>query len=192
MPPHRIERRGKLKRNPMRQSPCPRPDPIEREIEVALRPRAFIRDGECFSFVSGLEAVALRIEQLIESDPIRAFALYETLLAGCTAKANELDDSSGNFGQFAGDVICGWIKARCAGDLDRDETAVMLLGWMDDDPFAFFHDLEKPVVEAFDKSGLAAFERRVRARFEALLAVAPVPGALPGDQPHYWRDIGAQ
>jgi len=171
----------------MRQSSCPQPDPIEREIEVALRPRAFIRDGECFSFVNGLEAVASRIEQLIENDPKRVCALYETLLAGCTAKANELDDSSGNFGQFAGAVICGWIKARCAGDRDRDETVVMLLAWMDDDPFAFFHDLEKPVAEAFDRGGLAAFERRVRSRFDALLAVAPVPGAIPGEQPEYWR-----
>jgi len=171
----------------MRQSSCPQPDPIEREIEVALRPRAFIRDGECFSFVNGLEAVASRIVHLIDNDPRRACALYETFLAGCTAKANELDDSSGNFGQFAGDVICRWIKARCAGDCDRDETVVMLLGWMDDDPFAFFHDLEKQVVEAFDRSGLVPFERRVRSRFEALLAVAPVPGALLGDQPHYWR-----
>ena len=184
---HQIERRGKLKRRPMRRSSSPQPDPFEREIEVALRPRAFIRDGECFSFVNGLEALASRIEQLIQSDPKRACALYETFLAGCTAKANELDDSSGNFGQFVGDVICGWIKARCAGDLDRDETVVMLLGWMDDDPFAFFHDLEKPLVEAYDRSGLAAFERRVRSRFEALLVVAPVPGALPGDQPEYWR-----
>jgi hypothetical protein len=171
----------------MRRSSSPQPDPFEREIEVALRPRAFIRDGECFSFVNGLEALASRIEQLIQSDPKRACALYETFLAGCTAKANELDDSSGNFGQFVGDVICGWIKARCAGDLDRDETVVMLLGWMDDDPFAFFHDLEKPLVEAYDRSGLAAFERRVRSRFEALLVVAPVPGALPGDQPEYWQ-----
>jgi hypothetical protein len=76
-------------------------DPIERDIEVALKPRAFIRDGECFSFVNGLEAVASRIEQLVPSDPARACALYETFLAGCTAKANELDDSSGQFGQFA-------------------------------------------------------------------------------------------
>jgi len=32
-------------------------DPIERDIEVALKPRAFIRDGECFSFVNGLDEV---------------------------------------------------------------------------------------------------------------------------------------
>lgn len=85
-------------------------DPIEREIEVALKPRAFIPDGERFSFVSGLEAVATKIEQLTQSDPGRACALYETFRAGYTAKANELDYSGGNFGQFADDIICGWIK----------------------------------------------------------------------------------
>ncbi len=162
-------------------------DPIERDIEAALRPRSFIRDGECFSFVNGLETVASKIEQLVQREPVRACGLYETFLAGCTAKANELDDSSGSFGQFAGDIICGWIKARSAVDIDRDETVALLLAWMDDDPFAFFHELEKQLVEAFDTSGLAAFERRIRSRFEAALTVTPAPDALPGDRPEYWR-----
>ncbi len=162
-------------------------DPIERDIEAALKPRTFIRDGECFSFVSGLETVASKFEQLVQSDPGRACGLYATFLAGCTAKANELDDSSGYFGQFAGDIICGWIKARCASDTDRDETVVMLLAWMDDDPFAFFHELEKQVVEAFDAHGLAAFEQRIRSRFEAALMSTEAPEALSGDRPEYWR-----
>lgn len=182
-----IEQRGKLKQAPMRRDPGHEADPIEQAIEASLKPRAFIHDRECFSFVNGLEAVAAKIVELIESDPQRACTLYEAFLAGCTAKANELDDSIGMFGQFAGDVICGWIKARCAGGTDRDETAVMLLAWMDDDPFAFFHDLEKPVIEAFDRNGLAAFERRVRSRFEALAATAADPEALPGDRPEYLR-----
>ena len=75
-------------------------DPIERQIESALRPGAFIRDGECFSFVSGLEEVAAAIDKLIATDPTRAVVLYESFLAGCHAKADELDDSSGSFGQF--------------------------------------------------------------------------------------------
>ena len=33
-------------------------------------------------------------------------------LRDATAKADELDDSSGSFGQFAKDLICLWIKAR--------------------------------------------------------------------------------
>jgi hypothetical protein len=162
-------------------------DIIEREIESTLRPRTFIRDGACFSFVNGLETVAAKVAALIGSDPRRAATLYETFLAGCAAKANELDDSSGGFGQFAGDIICGWIKARCAAEADRDETSAMLLAWMDDDPFAFFHDLQKPLVEAFDSQGLVAFERRIRLRFEAVATMEPEPEALPGDSPEHLR-----
>lgn len=57
-------------------------DPIERQIELAFHPGAFIRDGECFSFVSGLEEVAATIDKLIATDPARAAALYESFLAG--------------------------------------------------------------------------------------------------------------
>ena len=43
----------------------------------------------------------------------------------------------------------------------------MLLGWMDDDPYAFCYEIEKDAVTAFNKEGLAAFEKQMRARFEA-------------------------
>jgi hypothetical protein len=56
-------------------------DPMERQIELALHHGAFIRDGECFSFVSGLEEVAATIGKLIATDPARAAALYESFLA---------------------------------------------------------------------------------------------------------------
>jgi hypothetical protein len=46
-----------------------KPDPIERQVELALHPGAFIRDSECFSFVSGLEEVAAAIDKLIATDP---------------------------------------------------------------------------------------------------------------------------
>ena len=153
----------------MRMKPKPRSkaDPIEREIERALRPGAFIRDGECFSFVSGLETVAATVDKLITADPARAVALYETFLAGCHAKADELDDSSGSFGQFAQDAICGWIRARQASVADPGRTASTLLGWMDDDPYAFCYEIEKVAVAAFDKAELEAFERQIRARLEA-------------------------
>jgi hypothetical protein len=44
-------------------------DPIERQIELALHPGAFIRDGECFSFVSGLEEVAATMDKLWRPTP---------------------------------------------------------------------------------------------------------------------------
>ena len=118
-------------------------DPIEHEIERMLNPGAFISDRACFSFVSDLDEVAAKIANLTGSDPARAVALYETFLAGCYEKAEEIDDSSGSFGQFVDELFCGWIKARQAAGADPDETASRLLGWMDDDPYGFCYHLEK-------------------------------------------------
>jgi hypothetical protein len=148
-----------------------RRDPIENEIELALSPGEFIRDRACFSFVSSLEAVAGRIDILLKTDSARAAGLYEIFLAGCREKAEELDDSSGSFGQFAKVLICRWIKARQASGAPPDDTAATLLVWMDNDPYAFCYQIEKAVAEAFDKAGLAAFECLIRSRFEAIPSV---------------------
>jgi hypothetical protein len=144
-----------------------RRDPFENEIELAFSPGSFIRDRECFSFVSSLEAVADEIDILLKTDAARAARLYESFLAGCHLKAEELDDSSGSFGQFAKDLICRWIKARQKAGAKSNETAATLLGWMDNDPYAFCYEIEKDVASTFDKAGLAAFESLIRARFEA-------------------------
>jgi hypothetical protein len=144
-----------------------RRDPIENEIELALSPGEFIRDRACFSFVSSLEAVAGQIDILLNTDSARAAGLYETFLAGCHAKAEELDDSSGSFGQFAKDLICRWIKARQKASADPRDTASTFLAWMDDDPYAFCYQIENQVTKAFDRTGLAAFGSLIRVRFEA-------------------------
>jgi len=151
----------------MKRKPRGKVDPIERQIEVTLRPGEFIHDRACISFVSGLEEVAANIGKVTAMEPARSVTLCEAFLAGCHAKADELDDSSGSFGQFAKDLICRWIKARHAAGAGPDDTAAKLLGWMDNDPYAFCYQIEKEVARAFDKAGLAAFERLIRARFEA-------------------------
>jgi len=142
-------------------------DSIEREIELALNPGAFIPDGACFSFVSDLDDVAAKIAKLINNDTARAVTLYETFLAACYVKIEELDDSSGSFGQFVDELYCGWIKARQAGDADPDETASRLLSWMDQDDYGFCYHLEVDAVKVFDKANLAAFVKQVRTRFDA-------------------------
>ena len=147
-------------------------DPFERQIEHALHPGEFIHYRECFSFVSGLDQIAAEIKNMIATEPSRAAALCETFLAGCHAKVEQLDDSSGSFGMFVRDLICLWIKARQAGSADPDETASTLMAWMDDDPYAFCYEIEKDTTAAFDKAGRAAFEKQARARFEAASAEA--------------------
>ena len=142
-------------------------DPVERQIERAFLPGEFIYDRACFSFVRGLEQVLDKIKELIAAEPSRSVALCEVFLAGCHAKANELDDSSGSFGRFARELICLWIKARQASGAAPNETAETLLRWMDDDPYAFCYEIESDAAAAFDRAGRTAFEKLVRTRFEA-------------------------
>ena len=144
-----------------------RRDPLEAAIETALQPGRFIAYGAGWDFVSSLEGVAAQLERLVRADPGRAVSLYETFLAGCYEKAEELDDSSGNFGMLVVSLYCGWIKARQAAGADPDVTARLLLDRMEHDPYGFAYTLERDVVKVMSKDSLAAFERRVRARFEA-------------------------
>ena len=141
-------------------------DPLEREIETALDPGFFVSYRAGVGFVADLEAVAADVAALVDSDPARAVVLYETFLAGCYEKAEEVDDSGGSFGMFVTDLFCSWIRARQAVGADATETASRLLTWMDDDPYGFCHRLERDVVEVLDKAGRGAFTEQVRSRFE--------------------------
>jgi hypothetical protein len=93
-------------------------------------PGCFISYHADFSFVEELSTVEKQLAKLISTDPAQAVSLYETFLAGCYEKAEEIDGSSGSFGQFVGELYCGWIKARQAAGADPDETAAHLLAWM--------------------------------------------------------------
>jgi tetratricopeptide (TPR) repeat protein len=141
-------------------------DPLERTIELALSPGYFVGDRACTSFVNDLEEAEAAIEPLIESAPDRAVALYEAFLAGCYAKAGEVDDSSGSFGMFVEELFCRWIRGRQAAGAPPKETAGQLIAWMDDDPHGFCYGLEAKVSSTLDKAGLAALVQRVRERFD--------------------------
>jgi len=71
-----------------------RRDPIEQAMELALRLEDFIDYGAVWSFVSELEEVEQDIQNLLREEPARAVALYETFIAGCYEKTEEIDDSS--------------------------------------------------------------------------------------------------
>ena len=92
--------------------PRKRRDPMERLIETNLQPGRFIGWNEGFSFVSDLSRLEGEIAKLVASEPARAVTLYETFLAACNAKAEEVDDSDGEFGTFAGNLYCNWITSR--------------------------------------------------------------------------------
>jgi tetratricopeptide (TPR) repeat protein len=144
-----------------------RPDPVEAEIENALQPGRFVPDRACFRFVDRLEQVAARIGRLVTGESARAATLYESFLAGCYEKAEEVDDSSGSFGTFAQTLICGWITARQAAGARPQQTASRLSSWMDTDQYGFCHQLERQAATALDAAGLAAFTDQIQARFDA-------------------------
>ncbi len=152
---------------------------VERRIESALAPGRFISYKVNFEFVRELEAAEKQIARLVLTEPGRAAPLYESFLAGCYAKAEEIDDSSGTFGQFIGKLFCGWIIARQAACADPDDTVARLLVWMDNDPYGFSYQLETDAAKVLDKAGIAAFEKLIRARFEAAGAAPSVPGRSP-------------
>lgn len=176
----------------MTRKPRTTADPMEDQIERALQPGAFIAYAACSTFVGHLEQIAARIAQLINSDPPRAVALYEAFLAACHVKVEELDDSSGSFGQFVLDLYCGWITARQADGADPAATAARLLACMDDDDYGLCHRLDTEAARVFDKANLAAFVALVRARFDAAAgAPATNEGALRDHSAYLRRRWGA-
>ncbi|HXV62725.1 MAG TPA: hypothetical protein VEK15_18645 [Vicinamibacteria bacterium] len=151
-------------------------------MEPALRPGRFVRQGDTFAFVKGLERLAARIDPLVSSEPEQAANLYEALLAGCYAKTEEIDDSSGSFGVFMQRLCCRWVIARQSGGRSPEETARILVRWIDTDEFGYTSDLDHDVVGVLDERGLAAFVRLSRARFgEASKEAGRRVGKIGGD-----------
>lgn len=147
-------------------------DPMEKAIEAVLSPGRFISYNAAWSFVEDVEGVADDIGKIIREEPERAARLYELFIAACHEKADEIDDSSGNFGMLVEELFQGWIKACQGANFDADETAISLLSWMEDDPYGFCHDLDREVGKVLDKKGQEAFIRQIRAKLES----APIQG----------------
>jgi len=108
-----------------------RSDPLEGAIEDALHPGWSISWREGTEFVAGLEETVSRLEKLVATDAPRAVVLYEAFIAGCYEKAEEVDDSGGEFGQFVEGLFLAWIQARQAAGAAPDHTVRALLRWID-------------------------------------------------------------
>ncbi len=143
-------------------------DPLEQAIEAVLSPGNFISYAAASSFVDTVQDVASDIEKVIKREPERAALLFETFVAACHEKADEIDDSSGNFGMLVENLFLDWIKSRQAANHAPDETAKLLLSWMEDDPYGFCHNLDRQVVKVLDKKGLDALVGQIRAKFESV------------------------
>ncbi|MCG6881541.1 MAG: hypothetical protein LJE96_20660 [Deltaproteobacteria bacterium] len=140
---------------------------IESAIENALRPGDFIEYDFSWSFTSGLEEVRSIIENFTIREPVRGIDLIETFIAACYEKADEIDDSSGSFGDFVEGLFCSWVNARQSANCAAKETVDRLLAWIDNDDYGFTYNLEKEVTRFLDKEGLEEYSAAIRARFDA-------------------------
>jgi len=161
-------------------------DPLEKAIEAALSPGRFISYHAAWSFVEDIQGVADDIGKIIQKEPARAARLYEIFIAACHEKADEIDDSGGNFGMLVEELFQSWIKARQDANFDPDETAISLISWMEDDPCGFCHDLERGVVKVLDNEGLAAFIQQIRAKFESAPTRDDEEKRFPGYERRRW------
>jgi hypothetical protein len=134
-------------------------------IESALQPGHFIAWNQENAFVEDLEGTEREIAAMVANDPQRASSLYETFIAACFLKADQID-SEWEFRRFIAELACGWIRARQAAEASAESTARTLLSWMDRDDYGFFNDLGSDAAKVLDGPGLAAFEKEVRGRFE--------------------------
>jgi len=161
-------------------------DPLEQAMEAALSPGTFVSYNAAWSFVDDVQAVSIEIENIIEKEPERAAHLFETFIAACHEKADEIDDSSGNFGMLVEELFRGWIKARQAANADPDETAKSLLSWMEEDSYGFCHNLDREAVKVLDKKGLEVCVRRIRTKFESVLTLDDKEKRFPGYECRKW------
>jgi hypothetical protein len=145
-----------------------RSDPFEAAIESALAPGSFIPEDFTSHFVDQLDCVREDILRLVPTgEAPRAATLLEVFLAACHAKADEIDDSSGFFGNFAGGLALDWIRARQTAGVDPGEIVRAVHRWTEVDEYRFFNDLAVRSVEVLDAPALVALEATVRRAFEA-------------------------
>ena len=107
----------------MRTAKRKRVDSLERAIEAARDDGNFISYKAAWAFVDGLQDVANRVGELIASEPDSAARLFATFISACHEKADEVDDSGGNFGILIDDLFAGWVKASRAAS--REPAAIV-------------------------------------------------------------------
>jgi tetratricopeptide (TPR) repeat protein len=146
-------------------------DPLLAEIEQNLCLGRFIRDGDMFDFVAGLELVEQNLALLVSGgNAERAVDLYEAFLAGCCEKIEECDDSGGYLGMFWDDLFCGWVKARQAAGRPSSETVQQILKWQERDDYGFCYDIEKDVAKVLNPEAYEALVAHYRKTVENGLA----------------------
>ncbi|OIO73660.1 MAG: hypothetical protein AUJ85_07390 [Elusimicrobia bacterium CG1_02_37_114] len=142
-------------------------DSLVSTIERALNPGRFVPYGATWSFISDLEKVKEKIDDLVNNKQAeQSVSLYEIFLSGCYEKANEIDDSGGNLGMFFDELFCSWVSARQKAGFSPEETVHQILKWMDNDEYGFCYGIEKNLVGILNPKEMLLFKSTFKDRFD--------------------------
>lgn len=153
----------------------------ETEMESALQPGEYIGYRDEDDFLDRLRKIETGIARLKPCQ--KAVELYETFLAGCYAKADDVKDDLGGFSGFVESLYLGWIRARQKDGLDPQETVEKLLKWKENDRYGYASDIEGKASKVLDRKGLAALEAILLDRLR------PRPGERPPNREHEYQQI---
>lgn len=142
-------------------------DTLARAIETVLNLGQFISYGQSWDFVNSLERIKGQIDEVLKAgEARRAAGLYEVFLCGCYEKADEIDDSGGNLGEFAQTLVLSWVAARQKAGYPADETVNHLLRLMDNDDYGFCYDIEPAVSLVLNKEHFLLFHKHFADQLE--------------------------
>ena len=82
----------------MSRAKAKRKDSLEKAIEAALADGNFISYKAAWEFVEGLQRLADRVGETYRERTDRAARLFAAFISACHEKADEVDDSGGDFG----------------------------------------------------------------------------------------------
>ena len=125
-----------------------------------------------------LDEVKDRLDAMVKAGRARqAVELYEAFLAGCYDKADEIDDSGGNLGDFFQQLFVSWVRARQRAGCSAEDTVRLIMRWIDRDNYGFCHDIEGTVAKVLDRRGLTLFKTHLEQELDT--ALAPFKAGAP-------------
>lgn len=160
---------------------------IESEFKLALRPGRRVGGRGVDRLIDRLKEIAEDIEAVaLGGEPAVAASLYEAFIAACEEKADQVRDPEGEFGEFAGTLLCRWVRARDLSGVGADEIVFGLVSKLDHDPHGFCYRLEEALPCFMSLPVLDRFERLARDRIDAS---APDDGGPAGYPRRRWTAL---
>lgn len=138
---------------------------IIKNIESALCLGQFVHWRQRKEFFSELSLAKSTIDTLRSSGLANDAAhLYEIFLAGSFEKANEVDDSDGDFAFWIRDLLSDLVESLQEGEHPPDKIAAKIVGWIDKDEYGFTDYFDNELFKVGNIDTIAAMRKMLESR----------------------------